>query len=347
MASRYRLTMGDRLSEARGDAEAARSVSAAPVRRGWLRARVARLAAEPLAASQRAFNDAALQLIDALSERVDTVAGQAAGAERRSRELEERLLRLERRPTADGPRTVAAQPHQDALPDYFAFESRMRSPTAEVRERQRPYVELLRDSAPVLDLGCGRGELLRLLSEAGVAARGVDADADMVAFARGDGLDVAHSDACTYLEGVEDASLGAVVALQLVEHLPPAMLVTLLALAARKLRPGGMLVAETINPLAPQAIRNFFADLTHAQPLVPETLELLANSAGFEEIEIRYINPPPTRLREPALPPGGEWDAARSVLAENTRLVNDLLFAPLDYLLIARRPPTASSSSHL
>jgi len=330
--------MDDRVSEARDSAEAVRGVSALPVRSGRLRARVARLAAEPLAASQRAFNDAVLRLVDALSERLDSVAREAIGAERRTRELDERLLRIERQRGADAQqRTVAAQPRQDALPDYFAFESRMRGPTSEVLDRQRPYVDLLRDASPVLDVGCGRGELLSLLRQAGVAACGVDADADMVAFAVGEGLDVVWSDVHAYLEAVEDGSLGAIVALQLVEHLPPAGVVSLFALAARKLRPAGVLVAETINPLAPQALRHFFADLTHAQPLVPGTLELLARDAGFSDVEIRYLNAPVERLREPALPIGGEWDAARSLLAENVRLVNDQLFAPLDYALIGRR----------
>jgi hypothetical protein len=113
------------------------------------------------------------------------------------------------------------------------------------------------------------------------------------------------------------------------------VLIALLALAARKLRPGGILVAETINPLSPLAFRHFFSDLTHAQPLVPGTLELLAAGAGFVDTEIRYLNPPAARLLEPPLPPGGEWDEARRVLAGNTQLVNDHLFAPLDYALIA------------
>ncbi len=324
----------DPLVKARAEAEALRSVSAAS-ERGGVRNRLSQ-AAEPLARAQRAFNDAVLRLADVLSERVDEAAARAGEAERRSRELEERLLRLERRGGDGGPRTVAAQPRQDAMPDYFAFESRMRAPTAEVRERQRPYVELLAGSPPVLDLGCGRGELLVLLREAGVAARGVDANGDMVAFARGEGVEVEQADALTALEGVEAETLGAVTALQLVEHLPPAALVRLLGLAASKLRPGGLLLLETINPVSPQALRNYFADLTHAQPLVAETLELLVREAGFPEVEVRFLNAPVEGLRELELPAGQEWDAARSALAANRRLLGETLFAPLDYAIVAR-----------
>ncbi len=287
---------------------------------------------EPLAADQRVFNDSVLKLVDALSERADSSAAARDQAERLVRELEERLARLERRGSAAGhsgppaPATVAAQPAAASVPDYFAYESRMRGSVDSIRERQRLYVDILRDAAPVLDVGCGRGELLGLLREAGVEARGIDADSDMVAYARGDGLDVEQADLVEYLQRAGDDSLGAIFMGQVVEHLPAPTLVQTFQLAVAKLRPGGVLVAETINPLSPIALRNYFADLTHAQPLVPETLELLARQSGFAETEIRFLNEPAERLTEPADP----------VIAANVRRLNDLLFAPLDYALVAR-----------
>jgi SAM-dependent methyltransferase len=285
---------------------------------------------EPLAADQRVYNSSLLKLVDALSERADAAATSTERAQQLLRELEERLTRVERRGgggvAAAPPATVAAQPAAAALPDYFAFESRMRGSVDAIRERQRRYVEDFRWAAPVLDVGCGRGELLQLLREAAIEARGIDADADMVAYARGDGLDVEQADLLEYLERLEDGSLGGIFMGQVVEHLPPGVLVRSLELAARKLRPGGLLVAETINPLSPLALRHYFADLTHAQPLVPETLELLARQSGFAETEVRYLNEPAERLTEPDDP----------VIAANVRRLNELLFAPLDYALVAR-----------
>jgi len=302
---------------------------------------------EPLAADQRRFNAAVLRLADSIVERDD--AARAAVVERvdgfarehhalttgldaqvrRALELEERLTRLERRerPAAGAPAPVPAPaPSAAPVPDYFAFESRMRGSTESIRERQRPYVDDFRDAAPVVDLGCGRGEFLALLADAGVEARGVDLDADMVAFARGEGLEVEQADAVAYLESLEDGSLGGLFAAQLVEHIPAPTLVRLLELAAAKLRPGGLLVAETINPLSPLALRNYYADLTHAQPLVPETLELLARQAGFGSVELRFLNAPEERLVVPADP----------VIAANVGRLNELLFGPLDYAIVAR-----------
>jgi SAM-dependent methyltransferase len=270
--------------------------------------------------------------VDALSERVDSASTAREQAERLVRELQERLERLERRPVSvdstgpAAPVTVAAQPAAAAIPDYFAFESRMRGSTDSIRERQRRYLDDLRAAAPVLDIGCGRGELLGLLREAGVEARGIDADADMAAYARGEGLDVEQADLVEYLGRTPDGSLGGIFMGQVVEHLPAPTLAESLRLAAAKLRPGGVLIAETINPLSPIALRNYFADLTHAQPLVPETLDLLARQAGFAETEIRFLNEPAERLTEPDDP----------VIAANVRRLNELLFAPLDYALVAR-----------
>jgi O-antigen chain-terminating methyltransferase len=285
---------------------------------------------EPLAAEQRAFNDSLLKLVDDLYEAADRARAGDESSRRALVELEERLRRVERRGpggvAAPVAATVAAQPAAAAVPDYFAFESRMRGPTGAVRDRQRLYIEDFRAAGPVLDVGCGRGEFLLLLREAGVEARGIDADADMVAYALGEGLDVEQADALAYLEALDDGSLGGVFAAQVLEHMPPSTIVRLLELAAVKLRPGGLLVAETINPLSPLALRSYFADLTHAQPLVPETLVLLAEQAGFREVETRFLNEPAERLAVPDDP----------LIAGNVRRLNELLFGPLDYAIVAR-----------
>jgi SAM-dependent methyltransferase len=278
--------------------------------------------AERAQAGQAGFEKRLDALTEELQRRMDLVSSQA----RLAVEAEERLTRLERRERSPMPAAAAIPAAEVSLPDYFAFESRMRGSTESIRERQRPYVEDFRAAAPVVDLGCGRGEFLGLLREAGVEARGVDLDPDMVAYARGEGLDVEQAGAIEHLQDLEDDSLGGIFAAQVVEHLPPPVLVRLLELAAVKLRPGGLFVAETINPLSPLALRNYYADLTHEQPLVPETLELLARQAGFASVEVRFANEPDEKLVEPADP----------TIAANVRRLNELLFAPLDYAILAR-----------
>lgn len=289
---------------------------------------------EPVVTDQRTFNDVTLKLIDELYERL-----QETTDPRLLTELDERLTRLERRPRPAPAATpvVATQP-ATAVPDYFGFEARMRGATADVRSRQRRYVKDFTDAAPVLDVGCGRGEFLGLLRDDGITARGVDQDADMVAYCQGEGLDVEEADALEYLGSLDDDSLGGIFASQVVEHLQPAILVRFLELGVQKLRPDGVFVAETINPLALSALKNYFADLTHAQPLVPETLALLARQAGFEKVELRFVNELDEEeiLQPVELPEEPAFDAARHALTVNTNRLNELLFGPQDYALVAR-----------
>lgn len=316
----------------------------------------------PFAANQRAFNAASLRVSDELREYVDETRGgleqrlerpetlgppfaelerQAGESSRMLRELEERLLRLERlerRPAAAQPPARGAAPEPSQAPGYFAFESRMRGSTAEVREKQREYVEDFRECAPVLDVGCGRGEFLQLLREAAIEARGIDADPDMVAFCVGEGLDVSQHDAISYLEGLPDGVLGGIFCAHVLEHLPTSALIGLLELAHAKLRPGGLFVAETPNPRTLVSLSTFAADLSHVRPLHPDTLAHLARYAGFTQVEMRYLNAPPAegRLRPVPLPDDPTLDAARASLDANVDLLNEVVFGPQDFAVLAR-----------
>ena len=150
----------------------------------------------------------------------------------------------------------------------------------------------------VLDVGCGRGEFLALLKAAGVSARGVDANREMVATARERGLDVVESDALAHLESLADGSLGGLMASQVVEHLAPAYLVRLLATAYQKLRPGAPIVVETINPACWLAFfSSYIRDFTHVRPIHPETLQYLLQANGFGRVTLQYSQPVPEHMK--------------------------------------------------
>lgn len=221
--------------------------------------------------------------------------------------------------------------------DYFAFEGLLRGSTDEIAARQLEYVEVFADTDDILDVGCGRGELVELLVAAGKRAAGVDLNHDMVEACRDRGLQVTVADGIVELAGRPAQSLGGVAALQVVEHLRPGQLTTFLASCHRVLRPGGVLLLETINPVTLSAIRNYFADLTHAQPLVPETLRFLVESAGFREVAIAYKNPLPEIARLRHVPYDDRASlSARAESDRNVDLVNATLFGPQDYAVIAR-----------
>ena len=151
---------------------------------------------------------------------------------------------------------------------------------------------LFEGASDVLDVGCGRGEFLDLLREAGIAARGVDANPEMVTACRDRGLTATTGDALAFLETLPDGSLGGLFSAQVVEHLPPDTLIRLVRVAWRKLRPGSTIAIETINPSCWLAFfETYLRDFTHVKPLHPETLRYLLAASGYHGPAIRFRSP--------------------------------------------------------
>jgi glycosyltransferase involved in cell wall biosynthesis/SAM-dependent methyltransferase len=176
----------------------------------------------------------------------------------------------------------------DPTERYLSFESSFRGPETLVRGTQRAYVDYLPASGPILDIGCGRGEMLELLREAQIPASGVDGDAGMVAKCRGKGFNVLQADVLDVLRETPSESLGGVFAAQLIEHLSQQDLIALIAEARRALRPGGVLIAETVNPHSLLARKAFWLDRTHVSPVFPEVALTMCRDAGFQEAFIRF-----------------------------------------------------------
>jgi 2-polyprenyl-3-methyl-5-hydroxy-6-metoxy-1,4-benzoquinol methylase len=173
-------------------------------------------------------------------------------------------------------------------PMSLGFEQTFRGDETMIRDRQRGYVDLLRHAGPVVDLGAGRGEMLELLAEAGVPAIGVDLDPDLADHARAKGLAMECLDAFEYLDKQPDGSLGSVFSAQFIEHLSGQQLISLIRLTHRKLAAGGLMVAETVNPHSPRALKAFWIDLSHAHPIFPESLVVWCGLAGFTEATVHF-----------------------------------------------------------
>jgi len=274
--------------------------------------------------------------LEAMGRRVDGLLVLRDRLEAVSEEV--RALRGGLEATAPPPEMARAASRAAADSAYTAFENRFRGSREEVRARQADYVELFRNLSPVLDLGCGRGEFLELLRAAGVQARGVEGNANVVRECRESGLDVAQGDLLDLLEKQETGSLGGIFAAQVVEHLPPPVLTSLLAEAHRSLRVGGLLVLETVNPASVLGFLGvFIRDLTHERPLHPETLRFLAAAAGFSDVRIEMRSPVPTDECLHLVPSSGLPPAVFRTLNDNVERLNALLFAPVEYVLLARR----------
>jgi SAM-dependent methyltransferase len=189
---------------------------------------------------------------------------------------------------AQGRQVMGFEAPWDSREMYAGFEEVFRGEESMIRDRQRGYVEILRDAAPVVELGPGRGEMLELLAEAGVSAVGIDFDPVMTGRIRAKGLAVECGDALQYLDAQPDGSIGAIYSSQFVEHLVGDQVIALIQMAHEKLVPGGLFVAETINPHSPRALKAFWVDLTHAHPIFPESLVVWCGLAGFSQASVRF-----------------------------------------------------------
>ena len=225
---------------------------------------------------------------------------------------------------------------------YVGFEDQFRGSREVIRGRLESYLPLFDGHAEVLDVGCGRGEFLDLLAARGIAAKGIDLNHEMAEGCRARGLDVSEADAVTYLTALPDGSLGGLFSAQVVEHLEPPYLLQFLELAGHKLRPGGRLVLETLNPACWVAFfESYIRDITHVWPLHPETLKYLVVASGFTSAAIEFRSPVPQqdRLQPIAVPAGA--DLVVNELAEafngNVEKLNSRIFTFLDYAVVAER----------
>jgi O-antigen chain-terminating methyltransferase len=192
---------------------------------------------------------------------------------------------------------------------YRAFEDRMRGSRELIIDRMqvyRPFLAGLLDlfeRPAAMDIGCGRGEWLELLTSLGFEPRGIDLDDGMLAACRKRGLAVNKGDGVAYLAAMKAESMALISAFHVAEHLPFDRLQVLVKEALRVLRPGGLLIIETPNPENPVVgSHTFHLDPTHEKPLPPKLLEFLADYWGYHRTRIMRLqenqgvstNPDPT-----------------------------------------------------
>jgi O-antigen chain-terminating methyltransferase len=229
------------------------------------------------------------------------------------------------------PSPPASQAALDAF--YLAFENACRGDETTIAAQLcDDYLERVRAAVTdvgtggVMDLGCGRGEWLKVLTEAGIEASGVDLSPVMAEYCRSQGLDVATDDAVAALEARPDASLAVVTGMHIIEHLPFPVLYRLFEEVARVLRPGGLFIFETPNPEnVLVGSHTFYHDATHSNPLTPTAMDFLAGYHGFHPVVIDRLHPYPSTARVPGSDP-------------LTERVNGHLCGPQDYAIIGYKP---------
>lgn len=177
---------------------------------------------------------------------------------------------------------------------YLRFEDTFRGTEPEIKERQKvylPYFHKLKvdfKKYPVLDIGCGRGEMLDLLRDEKISAIGLDLNESMVARCNDLGLKAVQADAFEYLASLKPGSLGAVTGFHIAEHIPFGQLLKLFEACNRALVPGGMAIFETPNPEnIDVGSYTFYYDPSHLHPLAPPVLSFALETRGFDVSVLR------------------------------------------------------------
>jgi 2-polyprenyl-3-methyl-5-hydroxy-6-metoxy-1,4-benzoquinol methylase len=206
--------------------------------------------------------------------------------------LEIRLLRQKASFTKTVEQVVESAPADFSKINWLKFAERFRGSETSVKERQQMYAQRFRGAANILDIGCGRGEMLEVFREADIPAHGIDLNDDSIAICLNKGLAAERADLFAYFASLQDSTLGGVVCCQVAEHLPADRLPELIRLAHSKLRVGSILAIETPNPqcLAIFAT-HFYLDPTHRHPIPSALLSFYLEEAGFGRIEVERLYP--------------------------------------------------------
>ena len=137
------------------------------------------------------------------------------------------------------------------------------------------------------------------------------------------GLDVIEGDVIESFREFSSASLAAVTAFHLIEHLPLDILVKFIDETVRVLKPGGVAIFETPNPENIfVSSYSFYLDPTHRHPLPSQMVEFLAEARGLCGVEILYLHP------------YGEEYKLKEDKSELSERFEKLFYGPQDYAII-------------
>lgn len=183
---------------------------------------------------------------------------------------------------------------------YVAFENKFRGSENEIYERlKESYKSLLTKTLPkdlrdlpIIDIGCGRGEMLRLIKELGLKGIGIDLNGSMVDKCKQDGYEAEQLDALQFLKSRPTSSLAAVGGIHIVEHIPFEQLFQLFQECYRVVAPGGFVFFETPNPenIVVGSL-TFWYDSSHLKPVPPEALAFVLKYVGFTKTNIMRMHP--------------------------------------------------------
>jgi 2-polyprenyl-3-methyl-5-hydroxy-6-metoxy-1,4-benzoquinol methylase len=147
-------------------------------------------------------------------------------------------------------------------------------------------------AGPVVDIGCGSGQLVRCLAGDGYEAAGIDISPEQVALARSAGLGSVRQGDYRELLAEHSGRLAAVTATDLLEHLTKPEVLATFDAAAVALRPGGRFIARVPNAVSPFGGHIRHGDFTHETWYTARSVRQLAAAAGLATVRVTGCPPP-------------------------------------------------------
>ena len=216
-------------------------------------------------------------------------------------------------------------------------------------ERYAQYAEWFESGQHVLDLRCGNGEFLQLLSTRGAIGLGLDDDESSLATLGHKGLTAQQGTPLEFL-AVHPGEFDGIFAAHVIEHFDPNRFISLINLAVKALRPRGRLLIVSTNPRNLSAqLETAWNDLEHVRFYGPDIVRWVARDAGLKVIDVgenqRFLTDPRSRGQvgrlNPALPAGSrkvrlrtrlkqrlsEWLTPISI-RERIKATEDVIFYP-------------------
>ena len=213
------------------------------------------------------------------------------------------------------------------------FADRFRGDADQVDAAQRRYLSLLPPvgvPGSVVDVGCGRGELLAVLVREGHDVVGIDTDAGMVQACVDQGLPAIQDDALHFLARTTPGSLKAICCPRVVEHLLTVELEELVRLSLDALADDGVLVIETVDPrrsIAPGA-----PDVVGGSSMRPvhlETLRFICEQVGFGRVSLETRSPQPVSDRRD--------DRSEDATGASVQALLERMTGYQDYVIVASK----------